>query len=377
MEKDKLEELKLLSAKIRKDVLEMLEKRGYGHMGGSLSIVELMSVLYGKLLRYDAKNPDCEESDMGVLSIGHSGPAWYSVLAEKGFFDREWLFTLNDGGTKLPSHPDRLKTPGVDMTTGSLGQGTSAAAGIATRYKMNKTDQYVYLIVGDGELNEGQCWEAFQYIAHYKLKGSTYSSFVNRRGVFLIGDSVAHAPVYKALEEYFGSGISLYGNNEATNEKNDINLAESKYQIPGGDYVKVRAIPRFIELQTIENKNYLSLGFDYLSQKKKVLWKKHRTMIILRLTASGSGSGFEVYNVSIKNYQNKNGVTILLHTDVYNKLLAKDQGGMLGHVGENPRNSVTIVTPPRFEFSGRMEIWSDEMPESNKGTAKISLKEDW
>lgn len=86
---------------------------------------------------------------------------------------------------------------------------------------------------------------------------------------------------------------------------------------------------------------------------------------------------FEVYNVSIKNYQNKNGVTILLHTDVYNKLLAKDQGGMLGHVGENPRNSVTIVTPPRFEFSGRMEIWSDEMPESNKGTAKISLKEDW
>lgn len=169
MEKDKLEELKLLSAKIRKDVLEMLEKRGYGHMGGSLSIVELMSVLYGKQLRYDAKNPDWEERDMVVLSKGHSGPAWYSVLAEKGFFDREWLFTLNDGGTKLPSHPDRLKTPGVDMTTGSLGQGTSAAAGIAMGFKMNKTDQYVYLIVGDGELNEGQCWEAFQYIAHYKL----------------------------------------------------------------------------------------------------------------------------------------------------------------------------------------------------------------
>ena len=141
MEKDKLEELKLLSAKIRKDVLEMLEKRGYGHMGGSLSIVELMSVLYGKQLRYDAKNPDWEERDMVVLSKGHSGPAWYSVLAEKGFFDREWLFTLNDGGTKLPSHPDRLKTPGVDMTTGSLGQGTSAAAGIATGFKMNKNEQ--------------------------------------------------------------------------------------------------------------------------------------------------------------------------------------------------------------------------------------------
>lgn len=122
---------------------------------------------------------------------------------------------------------------------------------------------------------------------------------------------------------------------------------------------------------------YKSLILSYSADYRRIFLKKHRTMIILRLTASGSGSGFEVYNVSIKNYQNKNGVTILLHTDVYNKLLAKDQGGMLGHVGENPRNSVTIVTPPRFEFSGRMEIWSDEMPESNKGTAKISLKEDW
>jgi len=169
MNKDTLQELKLLSAKIRKDVLEMLEKRGYGHMGGSLSLVELMSVLYGKQLRYDAKNPDLTGRDMVVLSKGHAGPVWYSALAESGFFDKEWLFTLNDGGTRLPSHPDRLKTPGVDMTTGSLGQGTSAAAGIATGFRMNGTDQYVYLIVGDGELNEGQCWEAFQYLAHYKL----------------------------------------------------------------------------------------------------------------------------------------------------------------------------------------------------------------
>ena len=151
------------------DVLKLLEKRGYGHLGGSLSIVELMSVLYGKQLRYDAANPKWEDRDMVVLSKGHAGPAWYSALAEKGFFDKEWLYTLNDGGTNLPSHPDRLKTPGVDMTTGSLGQGTSAAAGIATGFRMKGSDQYVYLIVGDGELNEGQCWEAFQYIAHYKL----------------------------------------------------------------------------------------------------------------------------------------------------------------------------------------------------------------
>lgn len=169
MEKSELWTLKQLSAKIRRDILQMLEKRGYGHLGGALSIVELMSVLYGKQLRYDPKRPDWEERDMVVLSKGHAGPAWYCALAEQGFFEKDWLYTLNDGGTRLPSHPDRQKTPGVDMTTGSLGQGTSAAAGIATGFRMKGSDQYVYLIVGDGELNEGQCWEAFQYIAHYKL----------------------------------------------------------------------------------------------------------------------------------------------------------------------------------------------------------------
>ncbi|MDD3049038.1 MAG: transketolase [Bacilli bacterium] len=164
-----LKKLKVLSANIRINVLKMLEKRGYGHLGGSLSIVEVLSVLYGKQLRYDAKNPNWEDRDMVVLSKGHAGPGWYSTLAECGFFDKEMLNTLNDGGTLLPSHPDRTKTPGVDMTTGSLGQGTSAAAGIATGFKMKGSSQYVYLIVGDGELNEGQCWEAFQYIAAKKL----------------------------------------------------------------------------------------------------------------------------------------------------------------------------------------------------------------
>ena len=133
-----------------------------------------------------------------------------------------------------------------------------SGAGFVSQWQlMQEADQEQELIVDNYEKDLSQPWPAHQikefkqkyddvfmfepydstdFIAHYKLKGSTYSSFVNRRGVFLIGDSVAHAPVYKALEEYFGSGISLYGNNEATNEKNDINLAESKYQIPGGDY---------------------------------------------------------------------------------------------------------------------------------------------
>lgn len=166
---NEIKNLKLLAAKIRLDVLEMLMHRGYGHLGGSMSIVELFAVLYGKHLNVDPKNPNKEDRDMVVLSKGHAGPAWYSALAEMGYFPKEVLLTLNDGGTILPSHPDRNLTPGVDATTGSLGQGTSIAAGIATGQKFKGKNAYTYLIVGDGELNEGQCWEAFMYISQKKL----------------------------------------------------------------------------------------------------------------------------------------------------------------------------------------------------------------
>ncbi|WP_159722215.1 transketolase [Enterococcus sp. CSURQ0835] len=169
MEKELLASLEKLAAEIRLDSIEAIRKVGSGHIGGSLSIADLLAVLYGKQMKVDPKNPQWEDRDRLVLSKGHAGPALYAALANVGFFDREMLGTLNEGGTKLPSHPDRTKTPGVDATTGSLGQGTSVAAGIATGLKMQQKDNVVYLIVGDGELNEGQCWEAFQYIAHFKL----------------------------------------------------------------------------------------------------------------------------------------------------------------------------------------------------------------
>ena len=169
MDNKKLSELKVFAAKLRIDVLEMLIKCGSGHLGGSLSLAELMSVLYCKQMKIDPENPRWEERDRLVLSKGHCGPVLYSSLAEKGFFPKDMLFTLNVGGTNLPSHPDRTKTPGVDMTTGSLGQGTSTATGIALGLKMKNNPANVYMIVGDGELNEGQCWEAFQFLAHNKL----------------------------------------------------------------------------------------------------------------------------------------------------------------------------------------------------------------
>ncbi|WP_407855088.1 transketolase [Enterococcus hailinensis] len=169
MDKELLENLEELATKIRINSIEAIRKVGSGHIGGSLSIADLLAVLYGKQMRYNSKNPFWDSRDRLVLSKGHAGPALYSALSAVGFFDEDWLWTLNEGGTNLPSHPDRMKTPGVDATTGSLGQGTSIAAGIATGLKMNHSDNYVYLVVGDGELNEGQCWEAFQYLAHFKL----------------------------------------------------------------------------------------------------------------------------------------------------------------------------------------------------------------
>lgn len=165
----KYHELEELAAKIRLDTLCSIKKMGQGHLGGSFSIVELLAVLYGKQLRINPQDPQWADRDRLVLSKGHAGAALYSALANTGYFDRSWLWTINEGGTRLPSHPDRWKTPGVDATAGSLGQGTSMAAGIATGLRLAGKDNFVYLIVGDGELNEGQCWEAFQYIAHCKL----------------------------------------------------------------------------------------------------------------------------------------------------------------------------------------------------------------
>ncbi len=169
MEKKELQACKIHSAKVRLDVLKMLKWRRYGHLGGAMSIIELLSVLYNRHLRHDAKNPNWEDRDYLVLSKGHAGPALYATLAEQGYFDKDMLFTLNEGGTKLPSHPDKTKTPGVDATTGSLGQGTSLAAGLGYTLRLEHSGQKVYLIAGDGELNEGQCWEAFQFIASHKL----------------------------------------------------------------------------------------------------------------------------------------------------------------------------------------------------------------
>ncbi|MDD7994996.1 MULTISPECIES: transketolase [Kosakonia] len=166
-------EVKQFARDIRVATLKALTHLGFGHYGGSMSVVETLAVLYGDVMRIDPADPDWPERDYFVLSKGHAGPALYSTLALKGYFPQEMLQTLNENGTRLPSHPDRLKTRGVDATTGSLGQGISIAGGMALGHKLAGRPNRVFCIVGDGELNEGQCWEAFQFIAHHKLNNLT------------------------------------------------------------------------------------------------------------------------------------------------------------------------------------------------------------
>ena len=162
-------DLKQFAKEIRVNILECIGSLGVGHIGGCLSIADLLAVLYGKHLNYDPKNPKMEGRDRLVCSKGHAGPAIYAVLAEVGFFPKEVLKTLNQGGTTLPSHCDMNKTPGVDMTAGSLGQGFSCAVGCAIGSRLKKDGATIYAIIGDGESQEGQIWEAAMYAGHSKL----------------------------------------------------------------------------------------------------------------------------------------------------------------------------------------------------------------
>lgn len=164
-----IESMSQLSANIRIETIKMLENAGFGHIGGAMSIADVLGVLYGGVMNINPRNPQWEDRDWLVLSKGHCGPALYAALCLKGYFNRDMLKTLNQPGTKLPSHCDRLKTPGIDMTTGSLGQGISSAAGIALGNKLKGKQSYTYCILGDGELQEGQVWEGAEAAAHLRL----------------------------------------------------------------------------------------------------------------------------------------------------------------------------------------------------------------
>lgn len=164
-----IQELENKAKEIRKGIIEQIYTANSGHPGGSLSCADILTVLYFHTMRIDEKKPNWEERDRFILSKGHSVPALYSVLANRGFFDIEELKTLRKLNSKLQGHPDKNKVPGIDMTTGSLGQGLSIANGIAIAGKLDKKDYRVYTLLGDGEIEEGQVWEAAMTSSKYKL----------------------------------------------------------------------------------------------------------------------------------------------------------------------------------------------------------------
>lgn len=178
-------ELKRFTKKIQMETIKTIGSLGIGHVGGALSIADLLAVLYGHQMNYRPEEPRWEERDWLVVSKGHAGPAVYSALALKGFFPMEQLSTLNQPGTHLPSHCDRNLTTGIDITTGSLGQGASSAAGVALSLKLKGKGSHVFLIMGDGEIEEGQVWEMALFAAHRKL--SNLIAFVDNNHLQIDG----------------------------------------------------------------------------------------------------------------------------------------------------------------------------------------------
>ena len=185
MESTVLQDLSEQACKIRQDIVKMLGKAGSGHPGGSLSSADIVTVLYFNEMKIDPQRPDWPERDRFVLSKGHAAPVLYAALAEKGFFAREELMTLRKIGSRLQGHPSLKHLPGVEMSTGSLGQGLSAANGMALAARLDKRDYRVFVLLGDGEIQEGQVWEAAMAAAHYKLDNLV--AFLDHNGLQIDG----------------------------------------------------------------------------------------------------------------------------------------------------------------------------------------------
>ncbi len=203
MENSRITELKRIAANVRKDALTAVHSAASGHPGGSLSIADVLTLLYFEVMNIDPKNPKNPDRDRFVLSKGHCAPALYSVLAERGFFPVEDIPTFRKTGSYLQGHPDMKSVPGVDMSSGSLGQGVCAANGMALAGKIDGKDYRVYTILGDGELQEGQVWEAAMYAPHYKLDNLT--AFVDFNGLQIDGDIsevMSPLPIDKKFESF-------------------------------------------------------------------------------------------------------------------------------------------------------------------------------
>lgn len=200
-------ELATVAAKIRYEALDAITCAGTGHPGGSLSMADIITVLYFEVMNVDPKHPDDPDRDRFVLSKGHACPALYAALAERFFFDKKELKRLRHLDSFLQGHPDMKHTPGVDMSTGSLGQGISAACGIALAARLQKRSYRVYTVLGDGEIDEGQVWEALMFAKHYKLSNLTV--ILDHNGLQIDGSNDEVMSVANPVDRFESFGFNV------------------------------------------------------------------------------------------------------------------------------------------------------------------------
>ena len=227
MEKKRATELAIIANNVRKNALTAVYSAAAGHPGGSLSIADVITYLYCEEMRVSANDPKNADRDRFVLSKGHACPALYGILAEKGFFPKEDVATFRKIDSYLQGHPDMKKVPGVDMSTGSLGQGVSAAGGMALAAKIDNKDYRVYAILGDGELEEGQVWEQAMFASHYNLDNLTI--FIDNNGLQIDGD-IAEVmnpyPIDKKFES-FGWNVLVADAHDFDSIEDSINKAKA------------------------------------------------------------------------------------------------------------------------------------------------------
>ena len=234
---------------IRRTIIQSITNAKSGHIGGSLSSTDILVYLYHHHIRIDHKNPNWEDRDRVVLSKGHACPALYAILADKGFFDKKELQNLRKLGSILQGHPDMTKVPGIDASTGSLGQGISIANGMAIAAKLDKKDYHIFTIIGDGECQEGQIWEAAMSAAHYKLDNLTV--FLDRNHLQIDGTTEQIMNIEPIVEKWKSFGWHVIG-------------------IDGHDFVEIdKAVkesntgkPKIIVCHTIKGK-----GISFLENK--------------------------------------------------------------------------------------------------------------
>ncbi len=204
-----ISELGVISNEIRTDIIKMLECAGSGHPGGSLSCADILCVLYfGDVLKHDPKNPEWDERDYFVLAKGHAAPALYATLSRAGYFPNEWLSGLRKLGEPLQGHPDSKKIPGVEISTGSLGQGLSISSGIACGLRLKGLNAHVFTLLGDGECEEGQVWEAAMFAAHQKL--SNLVAIVDENGLQIDGRVDDVCSPHSIADKFFSFGWTVY-----------------------------------------------------------------------------------------------------------------------------------------------------------------------